>query len=255
MEKYIDYFKSAAFISSVVMAVGFYVAWVVIKKLFNRYRSSHSVNSILTAMYSAIKYILFLTAALLILEANGVNINSLIAGVGIASLTIGLALQDALKDIIMGIHLMSEKYFDVGDVVEIDGQTGLVTSFSIRSTRIKSLVDNSVTTISNRDISKARVMSHLVDIDVPLSYEDDYKQIHSVMQTIAERIAEIPRVESCIYKGTQRFEESSVIYKIRYFAPPEIYWDTWRAAIAIVQEGLAEAGLKIPYNQLDIHQK
>ncbi|MBR4150627.1 MAG: hypothetical protein IKR08_04545, partial [Firmicutes bacterium] len=60
MDKYIDYFRSAAFISSVVMAVGFYVAWVVIKHLFNRYRKGHSVTSIITAMYSAIKYILFL---------------------------------------------------------------------------------------------------------------------------------------------------------------------------------------------------
>ena len=251
----LDYFKSSAFISTVVLAVGFYVAWLVIRQLFNRFQKTHSVTSAMTAMYSAVKYILFLAAVLLILESNGINVDKIIAGVGIASLTIGLALQDVLKDIIMGLQLMMEKYFNVGDVVDICGQRGVVIGFSIRTTRIKDIANANIITIANRDISQAVVVSHMVDIDVPLSYDADYTRVNEVMKLIAERIAEIAQVETCVYKGTQRFDKSAIIYKLRYFAPPQNYWDTWRAAMKVVQEGLAEAGLQIPYEQIDVHQK
>ncbi len=254
MEK-LEYFRSPAFISTVILAVGFYVVWIVIRHLFTRFRKTHAVTSAITALYSAVKYVLFIAAVLLILESNGINVDKIIAGVGIASLTIGLALQDALKDVFMGIHLMTEKFFEVGDVIRVGGETGVVISFSIRTTRLKDISNGAIITISNRDISQATVVSHLVDIDIPLPYEEDFRRVNEVLTGIAKKIAELPQVENCVYKGTQKFDSSAVIYKIRYFAPPQNYWDIWRAALAVVQEGLDEAGLHIPYNQLDVHQK
>ena len=61
--------------------------------------------------YSNIFYII---ATLFVLQLLGFNVSSVIAGVGIVSAIVGLSLQDALKDIIMGFNIIIDSYFSVG---------------------------------------------------------------------------------------------------------------------------------------------
>ena len=67
-----------------------------------------------------INYIIIIIATLFVLQLLGFNVSSVIAGVGIVSAIVGLSLQDALKDIIMGFNIIIDSYFSVGDVIKID---------------------------------------------------------------------------------------------------------------------------------------
>ena len=60
-------------------------------------------------------------------------------------------------------------------------------------------------------------------------------------------------IDCCEYKGTQAFADSAVIYKLRFFCSPENKPQLNRDAHRIIQDGLEEANIQIPYNQLDIH--
>ncbi len=200
-----------------------------------------------------IKTIIVLVAVLLILQINGINVTSLIAGLGLASAVIGLALQDTLKDIIMGINIMADKYFSIGDAVRYKSQEGIVVSFNARTTKICLLEDNSVMSISNRNISEIAVLTNLVDIDIGLSYDEDVNKIETVMKNICNKIEKLDKVERAQYKGTQKFNDSSILYKIRFFCDQNYKCDLKRSANRIIQDELAKENIKIPYNQLDIH--
>lgn len=202
-----------------------------------------------------VRFFLLAGTILLILQVNGVNVSSVFAGLGILSAVVGLALQDMLKDIIMGVHIISDHFFSVGDVVRYQNIEGVVIGFTTRTTTIRSIYDQTITTICNRNISEITRMqpSALVDIDVPLSYEEDPKKVHSVLRVICARIDRMEGIDRCIYKGTQKFEDSAVLYKVRFFCPPETKPDRTRDVLREIQNGLAEADIRIPYNQCDVH--
>ena len=73
-----------------------------------------------------IRYIFIIVTVLIVLQINGVNVSSVLAGVGILGAIFGLAIQDWLKDIIRGSSILSDNYFSVGDVVKYKDVEGKV---------------------------------------------------------------------------------------------------------------------------------
>ena len=246
------------FVSLLILLLAFGL-WCIIRKIYrNTANAAILKGERATLIRVSMDVFRFLYAAgtlLLILQVNGVNVSSVFAGLGILSAVVGLALQDALKDMIMGFHIMTDHFFSVGDVVRYQNIEGVVIGFTTRTTIIRSIYDNTVTSVCNRNISEITRMppSTLVDIDVPLSYTEDPQTVHSVLRTICARIERLDGIDRCIYKGTQAFEDSAILYKVRFFCPPETKPDRTRDALREIQNGLAEAGLQIPYNQYDIH--
>ena len=244
---------------SLILALMSFGLWSVIKQIYKR--SFHLLSfkgeraTLIRVSMDALRFILLAGTILLILQVNGVNVSSAVAGLGILSAVVGLALQDMLKDMIMGIHVMTDHFFSVGDVVRYKEVEGVVIGFTTRTTTIRSIYDQTITTICNRNISEITRMpsSSMVDIDLPLSYEEDPKKVHSVLRVICARIDRLDGIDQCIYKGTQSFESSAILYKIRFFCPPETKPERTRDALREIQNGLLEAEIRIPYSQYDVH--
>lgn len=230
---------------SVAIVLAAVILWRIYKKACAKYLTGmdKEKHTIFRVLIDILKYVVIVGILLLILQINGVNVSSAIAGLGIASAIVGLALQDVLKDVIMGINIVTENFFSVGDVVEYQEIEGVVTKLTLRTTKIQSIVDQSVTTVCNRNISEIKKCSSQVDIDIPLSYDEDVRKVHTVMQKISEKIAAIDGIERSIYKGTESFDESAVIYKMRFFCPPEKKPDLRRSALTVIQDELLLANL------------
>ncbi len=259
MEKIIAYITSASAISSVI-AVGVGVLlFFLLKKLYTRYiasdRSKGQHATFVRVAFSVARFMLIAITVLWVLQLNGVNVSSAVAGLGLLSAIIGLAIQDVLKDVIMGIHIMSDHFFAVGDVVRYKDIESVVVGFTMKTTTLRSTVDNTIITVCNRNISEITRLPKLlmIDIDVPLSYDEDFNHVDEVMRGISERIGLLSGVKKSSYKGTQEFEASAVVYRLRFFCPPEDKYERRREALRLIQSGLAEAGMQIPYNQLDVH--
>ena len=260
MDEFLEYITSATFILSVAVVVLAVFLWIFIKKLIVRYAKKKDINTrkgkrsmLMHVAVNMLRYILMLLTIMLVLQINGVNISSLVTGLGIASAIVGLALQDILKDVIMGVHILSSHFFAVGDAVRYGEIEGIVESFTLTTTKIKRIDNLSIMSVSNRNISEITKMSEMVDIDVPLSYDENVKKVHTVLGEICDRIDKVDGVDKCVYKGTQRFDDSAVIYLVRMFCEPELKCEMRRRALREIQNGLAEADIKIPYNQLDVH--
>lgn len=220
-------------------------------KLFDSKKS----KTYLKMIRSILKYVFLVIMVLVILRVNGVNVTSMIAGVGIISIIIGFAIQDALKDIIKGLDIISDNYYQVGDVIKYLDITGKVTAIGIKTTKVEDIYTMNKVSISNRNIEKVEVVSHMINIDIPLPYEEKVEKIEKVLEEIIVDLKQIEDVENVEYRGINDFAESSINYHIKVFANPSKKPQVRRNALTCIMKGLEKHNISVPYNQLDIHNK
>ena len=249
-----DYLKTPRFWISLAIVVAAVILWRVLKRVRKNWAAKNgNMSTAAQVIFDIVRFLFIFILVIVLLQINGIDVTAMITGLGIVSVIIGLALQDYLKDIIMGVHILSDKFFQVGDVVRYNNVEGVVISFNVRTTKLKLVDYNEILTISNRNITEIMVLTDMFDLDLNLPYYIDSDRIHETLQVLTERIAEIPEVTKTLYKGTQSFNESSITYRIRYWTPPDNHRnDVRRAAIRIVQDGLKDAGIPFPYNHLDV---
>lgn len=252
-----DFSLSHIIISLCVVGVAI-IIWMVFKRLYNRHVEQQVAaggNRPTTLFYNAARGIVVILVILAVLQINEINVTSLVAGLGIASAVVGLALQDYLKDIIMGTHIVRDSFFKEGDVVRYGDKEGVVIEFSMRTTKIRLFANGDVLSVSNRNISEISVVpeSQFQDIDIGLPYEEDHQRVFDILQDAAAQIAQLDGVDDCVMKGIVNFEDSDILYKVRFFCYPAKKYDLRLAANRIILECLTEAGISIPYPQIDVH--
>lgn len=251
------------YVSAIVVVLGI-AFYILIRKLTNRVldKRGHQMNrkkkTYAKLFNNIFKYIMLIIVIVTVLQINGVNVTSIVAGLGLVSVIAGLALQDALKDIIMGFNLIVDDYFAVGDVVRItgvDGQTieGKVMEIGLKATKIKDTLAGNILVIANRNISQALTVSTMVDIDIPLPYEEKKEKIEKIIVEMLPQIAMIENVSNVEYKGIHKFDNSAIIYKIRFQCKPELRFQATRDANGIIKSTLDKNKVEIPYTQISVH--
>ena len=96
------------------------------------------IKTISQLLSSILRYLFLIIVLLVILSILGVNVTSLLAGLGIMTAVVGLAFQDMIKDFIAGIAIIVENQFSVGDMViaQADGFKGTVTNIGLKTTEV-----------------------------------------------------------------------------------------------------------------------
>lgn len=250
------------YISILIIIIGA-IVYIFSKKIIKNFITKNENNpklnkkekTYLRLFNNILKYLLLIIVTILILQVNGVNVSSIIASLGLISVIVGFALQDALKDIIMGINIVIEDYFSVGDVLRIGDVEGKVIEIGLKTTKMKDINNGNVFIISNRNISEALNLSEQLDIDVPLPYEEEITKVEQIINIMIEQIKELKNVINVEYKGLNEFADSAIYYKIRIFCKPEFKPQTKRDANRIIKLELDKNHVNIPYKQIDIHNK
>lgn len=256
-----NYLLSNKLISSlVVITISFcfynFLDSVIKKKtLSDRFMISNRSETYIRLISSILRYIFIIVTLLIVLQINNINVSGMLAGVGIVSVVVGLAIQDALKDIIRGFSILSDDYFSVGDVVKYKNIEGKVLVIGIKTTKIKSIITQNVVSIANRNIEEIEVISSLLDIEVPLSYELSKEKAEKVILDCVENISKEEGIETCSYVGINKLDDSSINYLIRINCNPENKPQIRRNSIGIIVSTLEKNKIEIPYKQIDIHNK
>lgn len=217
--------------------------------------SSKKKATYLKMLKSLFKYVLAVINVLVILKIYGVNITSMLAGVGIIGIIIGFAIQDALKDIIKGFDIIADNYYHVGDVIKYNDVVGKVTSIGLKTTKVEDIYSLNIVSISNRNIEQVEVVSNLINIDIPLPYELKLSKAEDIIEKIVSDIKKHDGVDNCEYRGVNDFADSSIKYQIKVYCNPinkvQIRRDSLRHILVVLEDN----SISIPYNQIDIHQK
>lgn len=213
-------------------------------------------NTIVSLAQNIFKYLLIIFAILIILSTWGVNVTGLITGLGVAGVVAGLALQDALKDIIMGCNIIMDNYFVVGDLVTFNDFTGEVIEFGLKNTKIKN-VDGSVLVVANRQINQILNLSQkssTVALSISIAYEESEEKVKKIFEHIIKEVDKLEiSTKKCEYLGIDALKDSSVEYLIRAYCRAGDQYELKRKVLSIVKKHLDENNIKIPYPQIEVH--
>ena len=175
------------------------------------------LKGLLTILISVIKYAAVIVWLFFVLSAFGVDTTVILAGLGIVSLIVGLAIQPLLSDIIAGLFIIFEDVFNVGDIIVADGFRGTVKEIGMRHTQIEDAGGN-IKVINNSDIRALVNMTNqlsIASIEMCIEYGESLERVEAILKDNLEQIkAAIPEIkEGPFYKGVSALADSSVNLK------------------------------------------
>lgn len=242
------------------------ISYTAIRKILNRCikvekieLKSHKqrAKTLKILILNIIKYIIVILVALAILSVYGVNIRSIVAGLGITTAIIGLALQDIAKDIIAGISIITEGQYDIGDTIEVDGFMGEVIFLGLKTTKIKDY-KGAIKIVSNRYMDKIinySLEDSLAIVDVGTSYEYSPEKVEEVLNKLAKELnGKIKDATGPVeVLGINSLDDSSVVYRITVKVKPMQHFATERLLRKEIKKALDKANITIPFPQIEVH--
>lgn len=226
------------------------------EKRSSKFFSDKKNKTFLHMLKNTIGYIIAILAFLMILRIFGVDVTSMLAGVGIAGIVIGFALQDALKDIVRGFNIVSDNYYEIGDVIQYEKNIGKVTAVSLLTTKIQDMNTMNEVSIANRNIEKVEIVSTYIYLQVPLPYEIKVDRAEAVMTEITKRLRNQKLITSAIYQGVTKLNTSSLDYQIVINCDDAMHrLQARRDAFRVIITTLEEHKIPVPYQQLDVSLK
>jgi small conductance mechanosensitive channel len=204
-----------------------------------------------------IRWLVILLAVLACLGVFGVQTTSFAAVLAAAGFAVGLAFQGTLSNFAAGIMLLVFRPFNVGDVVKTGGETGKVFSIQL-FTVVLDTFDNRRITIPNSSVFGATIenITHhpirRADVDVGVDYAADVDRTREILTAAAKSVEgglEDPE-PAVILLG---LGASSVDWSVRVWANRDDFGSVKQATIRAVKRALDEAGIGIPFPQMDVH--
>ena len=119
---------------------------------------SNTDDNRLNFIYKISRWIIYLIAVLCIIGLLGINLNAILAGLGVGSVVLTLAAQDTAKNLFGGVMILIDKPFIIGDWIQTTNYEGIVEDISFRSTGIRTF-DNSLVNIPNGVLSNEAVIN------------------------------------------------------------------------------------------------
>ncbi len=182
----------------VVFAVGLYLASI-IRRLVRRSLERRTKNAQPITLLSQLAYwLVVILVAAISLQMVGFNLTAFLAGLGIAGITIGFALQDVSKNFIAGLLMMIQQPFDIDETIEVGGYTGKVMAIDLRATQIRT-ADGRLVLIPNGDViitpitNFSQAESRRVEISTGVAYDSNPE---TVRQTALDAISGVPGILS-----------------------------------------------------------
>ncbi len=217
----------------------------------------HKIQTINMLIINIIKYSLVIIIALSILAIYGVNVTSMVAGLGITTAIIGLAFQDLAKDLIAGVFIITEGQYEVGDTIEVDGFMGEVISVSLKTTQIKNY-KGATKIIGNHymdNMINYSLNNSLAVVDIGTGYEYSPVEVEKVLNKLATDLngkIEYAKGEVQVL-GINKLGDSSVEYRITVEVDPMKQFEVERFLRKKIKEALDSANIKIPFPQIEVH--
>lgn len=202
----------------------------------------------------------FITGAML-LDVFDVNVTPLVASAGVIGLALGLGSQKLVQDLIAGLFILLEDQFHVGDGVEIAGIAGAVEEMTLRVTKVRDfngvlhIIPNSaITTVSNKTRDWARAIA-----EVGVAYDSDLGKVMEVLEQVGQALYEENPDEMFLEQpfplGPEALADSSINFRLVAKVKAGQQWSAQRLMRRRIKEAFDEAGIEIPFPQLDVHMK
>ena len=222
-----SYFTSSAFLGSVIVVCLMMVLLVIIKKYLIKKvayttKAEQHQNTFVGVIFNILQYAVVLGSIVIVLQLHGVNVTSIIAGLGIIATLIGLALQDTMKDVISGVNIYNNNFYKVGDIVNYEGELCEVKYFSARVTKFVSMYTGNTFTVCNSMISSIEKVKGNIVVKLLFDFEDDKKKIDKCYEKAIEVAKKEEGVKDISYYGMVDINDKGLLYAVKIVAGSNI---------------------------------
>ncbi len=168
-------------------------------------------------MASIIKFLVWVVSVMTILSSIGINVTTLVAGLGIGGIAIAMASKETISDLLSGITIFMTKPFKIGDFIKYkDGTVGKVLDIRFRYTKLQEFSSNNLVVIPNSRLAGSEVtnISHASKVGarrgvvIPLSKQNTLEQIELAKKLISDMLIDRNDLK-IIYIRLKNFEDNS----------------------------------------------
>jgi small-conductance mechanosensitive channel len=174
-----------------------------------------------------IKGAIWTIAFVLILANFGIDVTSLIAGLGVGGIAIAFALQKILEDIFASFSIYFDKPFQVGDYIVIGSDSGTVKKIGLKTTRIKHLEGQELV-VSNAELTSSRIHNYKkmkkrrISFNIGVEYSTTSKQCKQVLKIVKDVFTKFDDLELDRVHFSE-FGDSALIFSIVYYINSSVY--------------------------------
>jgi small conductance mechanosensitive channel len=206
---------------------------------------------------SIVRNTILIIGVLIALSQVGISLGPLLAGMGLVGFVVGFALQDTLSNFAAGMLILIYRPFDVDDIIEAGGVSGMVSEMSLVNTTILTF-DNQTIIVPNGkiwgDIIKNVTAQSVrrVDLVFGIGYGDDIDKAEKVLaEVVGAHPSVLDEPETMI--KLHELGDSSVNFIVRPWVNRDDYWDTYWDLTRAVKLRFDAEGISIPFPQRDVH--
>lgn len=198
----------------------------------------------------------------LVIAGNfGFDATGIVALVGSAGVTAGLALQGSLSNLAGGMLILLLKPFRVGDFITESGNgtEGTVKEIGIFYTKLTT-TDGKVVVLPNGNLANSPITNatdspiRRIDLTVGISYDADIREAKDVLHRVMDSDADVLEGEP-ILVYVNELADSAVELGMRCYCENPVYWDVRWRLLENAKNALDDAGIEIPYTQVSVHMK
>lgn len=243
-----------------ILLIGWWLCNIASRILVHALQRTKADGSVISFLGSLTKYslkvIIFITAI-----AQFMDVTSIIAALGAAGVTVGLALKDSLSNVASGIQIIFTHPFRSGDYLSINNSShnieGTVSKIEIMYTTLTT-IDNKEILIPNSTVVVSTIINYnamdlrRLDLTYGIGYQDNISLAKQILHELVDNHEKIQKEpEPLIAVGEHR--ESCIAIVVKFWCKSEDYWPLYYEMQEQVKLKFDSAGIHIPYPQLDVH--
>lgn len=248
-------------IAIVVVILIFQLSKIIKKYLKKGFKKVKMEEGIANFLASCVSVGVLIIAIFFVAQTLGVDAASIVALLGSAGVTIGLAIQGSLSNISGGVLILILKPFKVGDyIIENSGKNeGTVIEIGLIYTKLLTL-DSKTVILPNGSLANSSLVNvtdtpvRLVDLSFDIAYDADVNKakelIHEVIMNDVDTLKEKPVTIAMI-----SWEASSVRLCGKFYVENKNFFTSKCRVLENVKYAFDENGIEIPYPQLVVHKE
>lgn len=207
---------------------------------------------------SVMKYVMWFIVIVVFFESLGIPTQSILAVAGVGSVALGFGAQAIVNDMISGFFIIAENQYSVNDIINIDGNEGIVEMITLRTTTLRNIVDGSVYIIPNGTVNVIVNLSseyRNAIVIYTVSYTEDIDTVLDKMSTLAASYTHPNILAKPVVQGIVDYNDNGSDVRISCEAVPKYSWEVQNDMYRYFKDGLDAEGIHIPYDQRVVHLK
>ncbi|MBN1836654.1 MAG: mechanosensitive ion channel family protein [Spirochaetales bacterium] len=204
-----------------------------------------------------IKYVIGAIVLFIVLHLLGVKIGALLGAAGIVGIAIGFASQTSMSNLISGLFLISEKPFEIGDVIRVGGTSGVIQSIDLLSVKIKTF-DNQYIRIPNEKLLNSELTNvtrfpiRRLDVQLSVAYKTDVGRLREVLLDIAAKNPHCLDEPEPLVVFTE-FGDSALKFLFGVWFHKTDYLTLKNSVMQEIKERFEQEGIEIPFPHLSLY--